>query len=684
MAGSLLPLAKQIVLDNSANPGAGWKFYTYEPGTLTQKATYQDAALTTPNANPVVANSRGEVTMYGAGLYRIILKDSNDVTIWDRDSVGNDLADDSGAGQIGFIQSGTGAVARTAQDKMRESRSLDDFAGIDASGVDDSTSGVVAAFAWLSGGKRTLTGTPGAQYKVSASIPVAGNTIAFDGRECTIINAINSNPADPLFAITTASGNFVGLANFTVQYDTPADKGHTVSIIGNGSSPQVVALKNIKINYQVGNGKDHTGASMAAYAVYAYGVYTVYCDELYVQNGSGGLFFDTVQKVSLFRNVIDSCTNYGLWFDGCTSVEASGMNNITGCGQDAQAAVYFNACESFVFRDNRIKGGLGAEIMAGADASKNVTICGNHIEIYIANKRAIHLRSNTNSFSVEDNYIKFIGGNGPFLAGIEVTDTGIAAQSRGLLAIRRNKIVVGGADALTNGIVLTTASDQINGAIIESNSIGGDTVSATITNAINLACIGSFNVVRNNLLSGPNNTVTNGVVIGAGNTSAVVENNVPGQGTLTNALVNNGTGTRRYATGSLTPVLKGKTTAGSHTYSLQIASYRIVDDVVHFTATVDLATFDAAMSGFAAIELDSANTGLPKAKNTANQYSAASIASAVFDAPAGIIGLTAFVQPGTSEVWFSFMNDNAAATLATAAHVNVNFYVIVSGFYFAA
>lgn len=87
MAGSLLPLAKQIALDNSANPGNGWKFYTYEAGTLTPKTTYQDAALTDANPNPTLANARGEVTMYGSGMYRIILKDSSDNTIWDRDNV---------------------------------------------------------------------------------------------------------------------------------------------------------------------------------------------------------------------------------------------------------------------------------------------------------------------------------------------------------------------------------------------------------------------------------------------------------------------------------------------------------------------------------------------------------------------------------------------------------------------
>lgn len=85
--GSLLPLAKQLIPTNSWAPGVGYKFYTYAAGTLTAKATYQDPALSAANTNPVIADTRGEVVMYGSGVYRIIAKDANDVTIWDRDNV---------------------------------------------------------------------------------------------------------------------------------------------------------------------------------------------------------------------------------------------------------------------------------------------------------------------------------------------------------------------------------------------------------------------------------------------------------------------------------------------------------------------------------------------------------------------------------------------------------------------
>lgn len=136
MAGSLLPQPKQIFQNDAWGPLSGGKIFTYEPGTLTPKATYSDYALVTANTNPVVANARGEVLMYGTGLYRIILKDASDVTIYDVDNVGTPsaaadafaalLAASSGSSLVGFIQAGYGSSERTVEAKLRESVSVTD------------------------------------------------------------------------------------------------------------------------------------------------------------------------------------------------------------------------------------------------------------------------------------------------------------------------------------------------------------------------------------------------------------------------------------------------------------------------------------------------------------------------------------------------------------------------------
>lgn len=137
MAGSLLPEPKQQFLNDIGVPLFGGQVFTYAAGTLTPKATYQDQALTIANTNPVVANDRGEVVMYGSGSYRVILKDLFGNTIYDRDDIEtpdvvvgeflSSLSLSSGSSLVGFIQDGGGAVARTSQSKMRERVSISDF-----------------------------------------------------------------------------------------------------------------------------------------------------------------------------------------------------------------------------------------------------------------------------------------------------------------------------------------------------------------------------------------------------------------------------------------------------------------------------------------------------------------------------------------------------------------------------
>ncbi|WP_439684870.1 hypothetical protein MNJPNG_05010 [Cupriavidus oxalaticus] len=98
MAQSLLIEPVQSYEDSNGKPLNGGQLFTYSAGTLTPKATYQDADGATPNTNPIILNERGEAVVYGSGNYRMILKNAAGATIWDRDNVdsggtydGNDL-----------------------------------------------------------------------------------------------------------------------------------------------------------------------------------------------------------------------------------------------------------------------------------------------------------------------------------------------------------------------------------------------------------------------------------------------------------------------------------------------------------------------------------------------------------------------------------------------------------------
>jgi hypothetical protein len=70
-------------------PLVGGKLYTYAAGTSTPLASYTDYTGGVANANPVVLDSRGEADVWFAqgSAYKLVLKDSADVTIWTVDGV---------------------------------------------------------------------------------------------------------------------------------------------------------------------------------------------------------------------------------------------------------------------------------------------------------------------------------------------------------------------------------------------------------------------------------------------------------------------------------------------------------------------------------------------------------------------------------------------------------------------
>jgi len=156
---TLLPEGKQSFTNSAGAPLIGGKLYTYDAGTSTPRTTYQDAAGTVPNTNPIILDSRGEATIFWDGSYKVILTDAATVTIWAVDNVRTDslrvdLAVSTGAMLVGYTPAGVGGVSRTLQAKERETVSVKDFGAV-GDGVTDDTAAFLAACASLGvkGGK---------------------------------------------------------------------------------------------------------------------------------------------------------------------------------------------------------------------------------------------------------------------------------------------------------------------------------------------------------------------------------------------------------------------------------------------------------------------------------------------------------------------------------------------------
>lgn len=99
-----VPYPKFQAFDSNGDPLSGGKVHTYEPGGTTALTTYKERSLTTAHTNPIVLDSRGEIAdaagIYCANPIKIVLKDSDDTTVWTMDDMrpldGSSLEDDDG------------------------------------------------------------------------------------------------------------------------------------------------------------------------------------------------------------------------------------------------------------------------------------------------------------------------------------------------------------------------------------------------------------------------------------------------------------------------------------------------------------------------------------------------------------------------------------------------------------
>ena len=72
----------------NVKPFDGALLHFYEVGSTTPKNSYSDVGETTANTNPVVADANGRFdAIYISGLYKAVLKDKNEVQIWEEDNL---------------------------------------------------------------------------------------------------------------------------------------------------------------------------------------------------------------------------------------------------------------------------------------------------------------------------------------------------------------------------------------------------------------------------------------------------------------------------------------------------------------------------------------------------------------------------------------------------------------------
>jgi parallel beta-helix repeat protein len=224
--------AGQQFFTNAGVPLAGGLIYSYGAGGTTPLATYTTSAGNIQHSNPIQLDAAGRVP--GGGeiwltsdlAYKFIIKDSALATIQTLDNVGGSvdgasLAASSGSSLVGFIQAGAGAVARTAQSKMRDIVHVKDFGAV-GNGVADDTAAIQSA---CSAAKTVIFGSSADSYKISAAITIAsGATLLINGATITqttdqtpIFNASNTDN------VTVTGGRFVGKSEASYN-NTPSSQ----------------------------------------------------------------------------------------------------------------------------------------------------------------------------------------------------------------------------------------------------------------------------------------------------------------------------------------------------------------------------------------------------------------------------------------------------------------------------
>ena len=214
MTTNLSPAPKLQFFGSDGEPLAGGKLYSYAAGTSTPLATYTDSTGVTANTNPIILDSRGEAVVWlSSAAYKIVLNTSTNTLIWTVDNVSTlqgiieayeaAIAASSGSSLVGFIQSGTGAVASTVQAKLRQYLNAKDF-GVVGDGTTNDTTAMQNALTAATGKSLYI---PAGTYLCTQLTVYSGTTVFGDSPSTTIIKASASLASNvSLFKNLTQTG----------------------------------------------------------------------------------------------------------------------------------------------------------------------------------------------------------------------------------------------------------------------------------------------------------------------------------------------------------------------------------------------------------------------------------------------------------------------------------------------
>jgi hypothetical protein len=196
----------------------GASVWHYIPGTDTLKDTWQDAAQTILNTNPVILDAAGEAAIYGSGAYRQVLIATDGTTVWDEltQEPGSQLGDVIASGNL-TVTGSTSVADAAATGNVHVNG---DFAadGLTSLGGTTNAQDLNCGGALTVSGPTTLVGDLGAS-NITASGDIGANNITAGGTlgASTIsVSGTFSGSTSGWQLTPTGTGSFSGNYNLSI------------------------------------------------------------------------------------------------------------------------------------------------------------------------------------------------------------------------------------------------------------------------------------------------------------------------------------------------------------------------------------------------------------------------------------------------------------------------------------
>ena len=251
--------------------GEDYRLYSYVAGTTTHKNVYTEPTGVTAHTYTsdgiggqyIACNARGELPapMYGtSGAYDLTLKTPAGSTVWTRrtTAVGEeflaDLSAPGGSDLVGFIQAGTGAEARTAQDKMREWVSPEDFGAV-GDGATDDAAPLQEFLQYLADhGGNGLLGAK--EYLTTAALVLTSPTYGFSIRGAGPESVIKQRTLSAVSCLSIVAPHDILMDGFAIDcgYSVTGFASHGISM----RNADRVTVQNVQVH-------DHRNAAMLTF-----------------------------------------------------------------------------------------------------------------------------------------------------------------------------------------------------------------------------------------------------------------------------------------------------------------------------------------------------------------------------------------------------------------------------------